>query len=222
MTNYWRVVYMCSYYPVKSRTKDGGWFAYTFADIPCYINSEEFVLLNRKQSPILLAGEVLMGCDIPDVFEGDIIMDTDTGEQYTVQYIRGIVLTGEKRKYLYEVPNFMKVGEARNADGSIPFPVSKKLYFKYNNVIMYPRSIYGAIRNKMVLEGFHTVDDMTQIREDARCTYKDQKLFFGDLVDGQVLYMHYGRPVINTPDGKIFDVICEKYIPKEGIKQDGT
>ena len=202
---------MADYYPIKAKTLSGDWFEFSIADIPCYINENEFILLRRVNSPILRAGLVLRGCDLPGVFEGDVLLHE--GIEYTVHYHCGFVCkdADKNNKYLYELKGYEKLGNIVDMENcAYNFP--KKIYYKYRDVPIFPRSIKGATADKVIIEGFGVTSHFNEeVRQEARLSYERKKLYFGDLVEGYPLELYYGRPVIKH-DGIIYDIIAKQNI----------
>lgn len=197
-------------YPIKARTRKGDWYEFTVLDVPCFINDNEFILLRKWNSPILKAGQLLRGCDLPGIFEGDKLLYE--GIEYTVIYRRGFLCkdSDNNTKYLYEMQGFEKLGNiVDDEDCTYSFP--KKIYYKYRESNIFPRSIKGATADKVIIDGLGVTYHFEEVRQEARLSYERKKLYFGDLVSGYPLELYYGRPVIKH-DGIIFDIITKQNI----------
>lgn len=200
-------------YPVKAFTRQGDLYEFSATDVPCYINKDEFVLLRKPDSPILQGGLLVRGCDIPGIFEGDILVSE--GVEYVVQYRRGFVCkdANKRSKYLYQLKDYERIGSVLDReDCTYTFP--KKIYYKYRGNLIFPRSVQGAADNKVIIEGLGVTSHFDEIRQEARISYEDKKLYFGDLVDGYPLELYYGRPVIRHDD-VVYDIVSKLNIQGE-------
>lgn len=201
---------MVDCYPIKARTRTGEWYEFTELDVPCYINDSEFVLLRKWDSPILKGGMLLRGCDIPGIFEGDKLLCE--GVEYTVMYHCGFVCkdANKNSKYLYQMKDYEKLGNiAEDKDCTYSFP--KKIYYKYRDSLVFPRSIKGAAQDRVIIDGLGATYHFEEIRQEARLSYERKKLYFGDLVEGYPLELYYGRPVIKH-DNVIYDIVTKQNI----------
>ena len=201
---------MADCYPIKARTLQGDWFEFNELDIPCYISDTEFILLRKANSPILQAGMLLRGCDVPGVFEGDRLLHN--GTEYVVNYHRGFTCRDSEKnsKFLYELEGYEKLGNIAD-DEECEYNFPKKIYYKYRDFPIFPRSIKGATTDKVIIEGFGVTSHFDEVRQEARLSYEHKKLYFGDLVEGYPLELYYGRPVIKH-DGIIYDIVTKSNI----------
>ena len=194
-------------YPIKAQTRTGEWYE---LDVPCLVNEEEFLLLRKPDSPILKFGKFIRGCDIPGIFEGDVLLCD--GVEYTVLYHRGFILKDADKnvKYLYELKNYEKL---RNivGDDNCDYNFPKKIYFKYRGLQIYPHSIKGATQDRVIIDGVGATFHFEEIGQEARLSYERKKLYFGDLVQGYPLELYYGRPVIKR-DNDIYDIVTKTNI----------
>ena len=201
---------MADCYPIKARTRDGDWYVFTELDVPCFINNNEYILLRKPNSPILQAGLIMRGCDIPDIFEGDRILAD--GVEYTVIYHCGFICRDAEKntRYLYEFDSYKKLGNVIDEeDCTYVFP--KKMYYKFRDFQIFPRAIKGATADKVIIDNLGATYHFEEVRQEARISYERKKLYFGDLVSGYPLVLYYGRPVIKHDD-IIFDVVTKKEI----------
>ena len=198
---------MENFYPIKARTKSGDFYEFKVTDVPVYLDQEHFVLLNKNDSPILKKGLCIRGCDIPGIFEGDIL--EEDGVQYLVRYQRGFFCKDQNNetKYLYELRDAKKVGTLFDTpwpSARVAFPT--KMYYKYHGSLIFPKSILGCYEGRILVADFSDKVRPEEIQQDAKLTYAGEKIFFGDLVDGYPVELYYGRPVVKH-DNIIYDIV---------------
>lgn len=199
---------------MEAFTKDGKFFAFKLSDVPINIDHQHFILANKENTPILKLGLCRRGCDIPDVYEGDIL--NCDGEEHVLQYQRGFILLNEnrRRRYLWEFDNFKVVGNIYDTEWAFSINCAKSVRYRYNNTLLYPKSFAGYYKGKILLEGTNTKVSPRFIQQEACFTYEGEKIFFGDLIEGYPVELYYGRPVIKHDD-IIHDVICNIELPKK-------
>ena len=198
-------------YNMRAFTREGDLYTFSVRDVPMHISDKEFVLALKRDSPILKSDVIMRGTDVGDLFEGDIV-ESD-GIKYVVQYMRGFRLCSANNdiKFLYELKNYKVVGNIFTEDFPRRVPLRKKLCFRYRNSRVKLDDITGVYKGYAIVRGITSKLDPCELQQDAGLTYKGNTIFFGDIVDGQIVYMYYGRPVIKTPNG-IYDIIKEQII----------
>lgn len=202
-------------YPIKARTKSGDFYEFKVTDVPVFLDREHFVLLNKSDSPILKKGLCIRGCDISNIFEGDII--ESEGVEYLVRYQRGFFCKDKNNntKYLYELHDIKHIGHYLDT----PWPGVKmtfpaKMYYKYHDALIVPKSFVGCDKGKVIIADIPNRVRPEELQQEAKITYNNTKIFFGDLVDGYPVELYYGRPVIRYDD-VIYDISREMNIKGE-------
>lgn len=206
---------MCTY-PFKALSANGKELvAFTLADGPWRHDTKFFSLANRPGSPILKYNTIRRGSDIPGLFEGDII--EYNGKKYCIKYEMGLAafsLDGEV------IPvnqlSYIKIVDNVYFQKEFKLPNWRKVTFKYvekedkrflnQHRFFGIKSITGAMRNKpfIAIYGCKLVpeDDILQF---TGVTYKDERIHFGECIEGNPVYMEKGRIYVRA-FGKCHDV----------------
>lgn len=174
-------------------------------------DSNFFTLMNRPGSPILRYKTIMRGCDIPGLFEGDII--EYKGKKYVMRYEMGLaavsldgeVIPSNKLEYINVVDNMYFQKE-------FPIKMNNKLTFKYiekhdkkylnQSKCFCIRSISGAFMDKplIAIYGSKLVDE-DDIMPFTGVRYKGERIHLGECIEGNPLYMEKGRLFIKAMGG---------------------
>lgn len=176
--------------------------SFTLEDGPILQDAKSFALINRPGSPILRYNTIMKGCDIPRVYEGDII--EYHGKEYIIHNEIGfcaISLDGE-RIYLDDLDEIKVVNNMYFQNKFKVF--SKKCTFKYVEKTEKRflggerefgfRSIMGGIAGKPLISIYGAkLSDASDIRMFTGIRYKGKRIYFGDEIEGSIVYMERGR-----------------------------
>lgn len=208
---------MVTSYPLLAVTRENEFYSFSITDVPVRINDKEFILMNRENSPILKLGLCRRGCDIKDIYEGDIIRSN--GVDYVVLYQRGMILTSKDRdkKYLWQLEDYEKVGDVFTQDFPLEIIFPKSVHYKYRDNPVYTKEITGMFDGKLFIDGISTRVNPEDLQQYANFTNEGTKVYFGDLIRGYPVELYYGRPVIKH-DGIIEDVTAKTQIERKKEK----
>ncbi len=185
--------------------------SFTLADGPWRQNVKFFTLMNRPGSPILRYNTIMRGCDIPGLFQGDII--EYKGKKYIIKYelgfaavsLDGEVIPTNKLEYINVIDNMYFQKE-------FPITYCNKLTFKYvekedkrykgNHRFFGIKSIPGAFNDKSLIAiyGSKLVDEDC-ISLFTGVKYKGERIHLGECIEGSPLYMEKGRLFIKALGG---------------------
>ena len=185
--------------------------SFTLADGPLRQDIKFFTLMNRPGSPVLRYNTIMRGCDIPGLFEGDII--EYKGKKYIIRYEMGLaavsldkeVIPVNKLEYINVVDNMYFQKE-------FPITYCNRLTFKYiekgdnkykgNYKYFGIKSITGAFKDKSLIAiyGSKLVDE-DSILQFTGVRYKGERIHFGECIEGNPLYMEKGRLLIKALGG---------------------
>lgn len=185
-------------YPLRARTVSGELYTFTMSNIPLRIDSKTFVLAKIPNSPILKWNTIQRGLDIPDIFEGDIL--EIEGKLYLLGYERGFNLVAEDcvsgYDYLYNHKDYKVVGNIYTMKFPKQLKAVKRLTFKYENRIVPINLITGYYQDNPIATGVSHYVDMDRLQQSAGISINNQKIFFGDMLNGCPVELYMGRVVI--------------------------
>lgn len=200
-------------YPLKATSICGKYLVdFGLEHGPVPLDDKTFALSKSPNTPILLYDSILRGCDIKDLFAGDLIRAD--GIEYLVSYHRGLVgrSTDDVRAVLYfekdgkyEMVSNIYNRELMMSSRQSTFP------YKYKDNIFYLQDIYGMLDGKLVVNvhgGLLVPVEEAQQYAGVR-DHKGDQVFFGDygtkLVNGQIIATINGLEVNITKGGKFQD-----------------
>lgn len=190
-------------YDMRAITVDKELYSFNIRDAPARISDKKYCLTMKPGSPLLDLRVVMRGTDVDDLWEGDIIQESD-GSIYIVYYYGGFFARGVgKSKLLSELGEYKKVGTCFDFD----FPYSPAFLgnclFKYRDKFFHFYDIVGGFRGKLIVLGISGKVNPEEVQQPVGTSHNGVDLYYGDLVDGLPVFMKDGRPVINTPDGLV-------------------
>lgn len=192
-------------FPLRAQTLTGELYTFSMLDIPMRISNKTFVLARKPNSPIMRLDDITRGMDIPGLFEGDIIKAN--GKEYLINYMRGFrASSSDSVAYLDELEDYQVIGNIYTNEFPIKCALLRKIVYKYRDNKIKIDDITGIYNGYAIVRGVTDRLCPDELQQDAGFTYNNTKVFFGDIVEGEVLTMYCGRPVINVND-KIYDVI---------------
>lgn len=197
-------------YPLRASSVCGKYMVpFSLKDGPIPLDDNTFALSEIPNSPILTYESILRGCDIEDLFAGDIV--TSNGKDYLISYHRGLVgrSLDDTREVLYfdDIGKITMVSNIYNREAYMSSRQSTFPY-KYKNDVFYLQDIYG-IQNGMLrvnIKGGLLVP-IEEAQQYAGVRGPESELvFFGDygtkLVRGQIIANINGEEVNITKGGK--------------------
>lgn len=191
---------------MKALTLDNDWFEFTIKDIPTLFNSNEFVLLNRPNTPKMLVNSIRRGDAESGLYEGDVIVED--GIQWLICYERGFyaINTDFVIKYLYKLNDYEVIGDCKTVDTKIPIVFRQRYLFKYNEKIFRLQDIVGAYQDKFLLRSVSNPVPPEDVKQECCITYNGVRVYLGDVFDGYTVELHGGRITL-CKDGEIQDLI---------------
>ena len=169
---------------------------FTPADVPVRTHEELFILANNLPSPLLQLDTVVRMMDHLDLGEGDRVKSD--GVIYTVSYNKGFIFTSPTGIIIpsnsfngpYEV---LSIGRG---------PASR-LQFKNADTSFNIAAFLGLYEGQTVTSHVLSPCDPNAVQVNAGFSYQRQKLYYGDIVDGNEVIMWHGRPCFKAPEGYV-------------------
>lgn len=180
---------------LQALTSDGKACRFSVCDVPVVIDDEQFVLMARPGSPILLTHSIVSCTDIPNISEGTVLTDS-SGKEYTVSFKRGFAAMDKQRN----VVKINEIGEYRVTNTVSLSSIStcrQRLIYKYGDIQFQLKDFVGIIDGKAVIKENYTAIDVSEIQQYAGLTYMGKNVFLGDMIDGNKVTMHAGRICID-------------------------
>jgi hypothetical protein len=198
-------------YNMRAFTLDGELFPFTVRDVPAKLTDNQFILTLRPGTPILLSDKIMRGADYINLYEGDIV--ESEGKKYLICYSRGFFAITEESemKLLHELVNPRVIGNYFKSHFKYELQLRSKINFKYRDKIFNLSDILGVYNTSAVIIRVAHLVDPTEIQQEAGFCIKGTRMFFGDMHEGGILGLNYGRPSI-IKDGEIYDIVRKEYI----------
>lgn len=190
---------------LKTTTVDGAWFPFTIFDIPCRVDENHFVLLNRPYTPVLNLNSIRRG-DASGYYEGDILRVN--GREYVVCYRRGFYAISVDLHiiYLHQLPeDTMYVGDYMDLDFPVVVSFRNAVLYKYKNTIFRLEDIVGMHEGLIVTRVFDRPIKPADVQQSCGMSINNTKLYFGDIVEDSPVELIGGRVCIRKADGA-FDI----------------
>ena len=175
---------------MRALSPTGIWIDFILSDGMCPVNNELFILPKRPGTPFLRYDTILRGMDIPNLFEGDILLSNE--KQYVICYKSGFYALPIKRDspciLLSELTNYKRISNIyKRPDVLIDRP--SKLNLKYHDTIFTYAEIFDVVNNNFHVNAYNgMLIPINATQQDARITYEGRHLYFGDFVeDGEVV-----------------------------------
>lgn len=196
---------------MKTLTCDGEPYHFSLQDIPVLINRDEFVLLNKPGSPRLNMWQIRRGDEEYDLYDGDLI--SMHGDTWVVCYERGFYAINEAReiKYLDQLRNYEFLSGSWDVPTPVPVEYKKKHKFKYKDFIFGIDNIVGMHEGKIMIRTFDYPIDAAEVQQECSLSYGDEKLYFGDMVQGCTVELYKGRVAI-CKNGDYIDLATEEVL----------
>lgn len=185
---------------------------FSITDVPVAADTDNFILMRRDHTPILVTSSVVVGSDIDGVFEGTRIADKD-GNLYNVSFQRGFAAMDKNRNVfkLHKLAPFTIVGD--NYDLSTC--CRARLIYKHDNVIFRLTDIVGVVEDKVVIKNKYLDVNFTDVQQFAGLAVDGNKVFLGDTLPVGKVCMHYGRICVynngiytDLVDGEVIPDVC--------------
>ena len=180
---------------LKALDRNGREYVFNICDIPVMIDDSQFVLMAKPGSPILIADTVVAGSDIPGVYEGTLIEDSE-GASHLVSFKRGFAAMGSNSGVhkLSELGPFKVIGQKDTASISL---CRQRILYRYNELQFQFKDFVGIVRGVPVIKESYTAIDLRRLQQYAGLTYNGKSVFLGDIIDGCKVIMHKGRICID-------------------------
>lgn len=195
------------YFMMKALTRnDNEWYSFDIHDVPTTFSEDEFVLLNKPGSPILNLKSIKRGDPESGLFEGDIIGMDDC--LWVVCYERGfyVINADYVTKHLYQCKEYTLVSNYFEREFPISINTRNKHLFKYKNIIFRIEDIVGNYnKDSIILRTCKHPIKLEDIRQESCMSYKNKRLFLGDVVNGSTVELRGGRVTIVRGD-KVIDL----------------
>lgn len=191
---------------MKALTHNKDWFEFSMADLPTLFTPNEFVLLNRPNTPRLLFKSIRRGDSESGLFEGDIIeMD---GREWLICYERGFYAIDSNYiiKHLYTLRDFKVLGTCSEIKSPVPINFRTKHLFSYDGNIFRLNDIIGAYEGKLLLRSLSEPVDVSLIKQECCVTYNGSRVYLGDELDIGTVVLRGGRITVSKED-KIIDIV---------------
>lgn len=185
-------------FTMTALTHNGDWCTFNISDIPCYINDKEFVLLNKPNSPILLAGTIRRGDSKYNLFEGDIV--SVDNHLYLVCYERGFYLIDAdyQVRYFSSLLHYTVVGTSDTLEFPVKLSFRLKHLFKTKGVLFRLQDIIGSYKGDLLIRTCSKPVPIDTISQECCFVHDKTRMFFGDIIDGVPIEMYKGRLVLNN------------------------
>lgn len=193
-------------YIMKALTRNKEWFIFEMSDIPTLFTSEEFVLMNKPNTPILSLKSIRRGDKDTMLFEGDLI--EMNGDVWTICYERGFYAINADYviRYLDSLSDYVVIGDCSTMQSPVPINFREKHLFKYKDIIFRLNDIIGAYEGKLLLRSVANPVDVNDINQECCLTYNGTRVFLNDLIDlGSTVSLRYGR-VVTKVNGEFVDI----------------
>lgn len=177
-------------------TTEGKHYDFSVLDVPVLIDDSRFVLLNKPGTPILLVNTIVSGADIPNIYEGSVIVSD--GVEYTVSYKRGFAAMDKHRnvRKLSDLPTYVKVGQLYR------FPdrtCRQRLLYKSGNTQIHIKDFVGVDNGKIIVREGYAKIDPESLQLYAGLSINNSKVFLGDTTSsGNKVVMHKGRICVKS------------------------
>ncbi|MDR1523223.1 MAG: hypothetical protein LBS29_04665 [Endomicrobium sp.] len=184
-------------YRFRAQAITGEYVIFTLGDIPVRITPDAFILAAKPNSLILKLNTIVCGADMLDLFEGDVVRIKDN--LYTVRYMRGFSLIRNDRFVLYynQLNDFTIVKRNSFKKYNVVFKINKD-YFTFSDII-------GVKDGYLLTANIKTPIDILSVQQDTRTSINKKRLYFGNDYNENVLFMKYGRIVVEVKNG-VYDV----------------
>jgi len=203
-------------YVMKALTKNKEWFQFSMNDLPTLFTPDEFVLMNKPNSPRLLFKSIRRGDPETNLFEGDII--TMDGRNWLICYERGFYAIDADYtvKHLYTLHHYKILGTCIELPSPVPINFRTKHLFMYKDTIFRLNDIIGAYEGKLLLRSIAEPVDVDLVQQECCVTYKGSRVYLGTTCSDGVFELHGGRVTLNK-NGNITDIVTGEalygYIP---------
>lgn len=201
---------------LRAETLEGKPYEFTVADIPVVTGENEFVLLNRKFSPILKYDTIVLGSDV-GIYVGDILLD-DAGSEWFVTYKCGFVALKlddpSTRRMLYEFRELKVIRYATEEEKAKIITEKIKIKFKYQGHIFVITDIVGRLGEGLVVKNIPSKMlpvHSEEVQQSTLMSRGGKRLYFGDLYKDLPIIMCYGRVGVQTEFG-VYDIFGSNYI----------
>lgn len=201
---------MQSFYPLRAVHKNGkGYFDFNISDGICPSTTKEFILLNRRGSPILRMNPIFRGTEDGKFFEGDIVISEK--EIYCIKFFNEfIAVNAFYRKKLDELVNPVIVGTSVLTDSRY-YSNPCKITFKHNGTVFGFGNFGGVVGDKIVIntDGWQRVDP-SEIHMSASNLEGRGKLYLNEVIDDKIVTMQNGRILLQNIDSTSSQNISSK------------
>ncbi len=208
---------------MKTLTLDNKWFEFTLADVPTLQNHDQFVLMNKPDTPILKVKHIMRGDIETGLYEGDVIQYK--GRPWLVCYERGFRIINSEYviQYLYHVDRFKRIGRYNTVGGLPTVTFKLKFLFKYEDHVLRLSDIIGAYEGKILMRTHSRPIEPGVIQQDCGLRYNNKLVYLGDIVNNSPVELRGGRITITNEVGEIIDLatggVLDGYIPR-GTRRD--
>ena len=188
---------------MRALSRDNKWYEFKIEDAPTLIDDDWFILANKEFSYTCNLNTIRRGVEEYDVFEGDIILDSE-GDKWLVCYERGFYCINENYniKYLYQFNNIKVVGDI---DRGEYFPISinfrVKHLFKYGKIIFRINDICGAYKKDMLIRSVGKPVKPSDVKQECCCVHNGTRIYLGDKCEHGVINLYGGRIAVPTDNG---------------------
>lgn len=176
---------------LKAQTLNGKAYEFSVYDVPVVIDDEQFILMAKPGSPILLTGTIVSCSDVPNVCEGSILTDRN-GVSYVVSFKRGFAAMDAQRN-VYKICDIDGLTVTGLMDLSSISLCRQRLIYKCGNNQFQLKDFIGISKGNVIIKEGYASIDISEIQQYAGLTYDGKNVFFGDIIDGSTVVMHAGR-----------------------------
>lgn len=176
---------------LQTLTAKGESCEFSVHDVPVTIDDEQFVLMAKPGSPIMLNKFIVSCTDMPNVHEGTILMDSK-GKEYIVSFKRGFAAMDAQRNVIkisdigdYTVTNSVSLSSISTC--------RQRLIYKYKDIQFQLKDFVGLSDGKAIIKENYTPIVLDEVQQYAGLTYNNKSVFLGDVIDGHKVVMHMGR-----------------------------
>lgn len=195
---------------LRALTLNNQYYTFNVTDIPVLINEHHFILMRRKNSPILQLDSITSMTDIRNVGEGTVIKDT-SGIDYVISFKRGFAAMNSKHEVrkIGDISNYTICYKRSNTS---LLSCRQRLLFKYDDIQFQLKDFIGFIGDKGVIKKNHSLVPIDQIKQYAGITYEGSSVFFGDVINDCPVTLYKGRICLQHGEDTFIDLVDGEHI----------
>lgn len=172
----------------RALTELGEPFYFSAKDVPVKVYPDIFILAACPGTPLLKVSSMCRAMDHAQLAEGDRVLIE--GKKYTLVYHKGFNFVSDSGIIIpsHIVSHYQLL--------YLDSGSKSKLQFKHGDRVFQLPSLFGCMGDKAVISVSPEPVDPAEIQISAGFIYKKEKVFYGDVVEGNEVIMWHGRPCV--------------------------